>query len=668
MVDNDSRHGTSELQKSETRQRSEEVDINSKDEHQSDETKQQDGSPSEKTPHGKNGVKDDNDDKNSEKPKPPPRTRTEKLKAKIEKQKQKAFGKANPPGGFDDTPIPSADDGYTVKFTFHRAENLPIADLGSGASDPFLLATLTSQGIQQRHKQDPDMRLRTKTIHRDTNPKWEQEWVVAGIPSAGFKLKCRIYDEDSTDSDDRLGNVTVIIPSIGEHWSGMKELSHPVKKRMGSWRAYLLKGITQLCSSGAGFTARLVLSIEVLGRSDPPYGRMYTLGPAIWTKHYSPMIGRLAGTKAPERDDGGGNDDEKPKVEKYDFQANQLQLRGPVPAKLYHRFVEFKPFVKGMFDATGLRGRILNAALHHQHARVYNYSSSTKYGVVEPCTTEASRQFLKMAHFVEGSRLFTYVLTLDGLLRFTETGKEFGIDLLSKHTMHSDVNIYIACSGEFFIRRTKGHRRETQRTESHRSDGALLSPSSSHASNHNNTHNSDGNSQKTHPSEQDPSTYELIIDNDSGTYRPEASLLPKLKDFLETNFPGIKITTYPCDSDKLQDMKKKQRERKKKDSGNMLVMQQSRKSDGGWSSSDEEDLEARAGNGGGGPSKKERMLRAVEDPNAAYKEEKMKLRHRKSGEGQKGKEENGKSGQNANGEGEKQKRGDEGKEASSKEK
>jgi len=42
---------------------------------------------------------------------------------------------------------------------------------------------------------------------------------------------------------------------------------------------------------------------------------------------------------------------------------------------------------------------------------------------------------------------------LDGQLRFTETGKEFGIDLLSKHTMHSDVSQYIAFSGEFFIRK-----------------------------------------------------------------------------------------------------------------------------------------------------------------------------------------------------------------------
>ncbi len=122
------------------------------------------------------------------------------------------------------------------------------------------------------------------------------------------------------------------------------------------------------------------------------------------------------------------------------FQANQFQLQGPVPPSLYHRFVEFKPFVKGMFSKEGLRGTILNKTLH-QHNKIYSYNPGIEHGTVEPRSEEASKQFLEMVHYDEGGRIFTYVITLDGLMRFTETGKEFGIDLLSKHTMHSDVNI-----------------------------------------------------------------------------------------------------------------------------------------------------------------------------------------------------------------------------------
>ena len=36
-----------------------------------------------------------------------------------------------PAGGYDSTPIPYRPGGYTVKMTFHRATNLPMADINS---------------------------------------------------------------------------------------------------------------------------------------------------------------------------------------------------------------------------------------------------------------------------------------------------------------------------------------------------------------------------------------------------------------------------------------------------------------------------------------------------------------------------------------------------------
>jgi hypothetical protein len=62
-------------------------------------------------------------------------------------------------------------------------------------------------------------------------------------------------------------------------------------------------------------------------------------------------------------------------------------------------------------------------------------------------------QFLQMCAFGAGGRMFTYVITLDGEWRWTETGAEFAVNLLSKHTMHADVSRTIAWSGEFFVRR-----------------------------------------------------------------------------------------------------------------------------------------------------------------------------------------------------------------------
>lgn len=285
-----------------------------------------------------------------------------------------------------------------------------------------------------------------------------------------------------------------------------------------------------------------------------------------------------------------------------------MQLSGPVPDELYHRYVEFRPFVAGMFTSHSLRGRILNRALHHQHARIYNFDRSTLYGVFqEPCI-EMSRQFLEFVHYDQGGRIFTYVITLDGQWRFTETGKEFGIDLLSKHTMHSDVSNYIAFSGEFFIRKLRKtqpskEEREENLSEDKPDDASIDLPAPEAQE-----QNSGSRSPVMEPNK-DPHLYELIIDNDSGTYRPNGKKLHLLKEFMEKNLPGLKVRTLDCqaDEEKMNKMKNQQRERKKR--GGQILYQQNH-SDSSISSSDEEKLERRAaGVGGGSVRKKKDQIR-----------------------------------------------------------
>lgn len=264
------------------------------------------------------------------------------------------------------------------------------------------------------------------------------------------------------------------------------------------------------------------------------------------------------------------------KLTTYSFQANQFQLHGPVPAELYHRYVEFRPFVKKMFTAGGVRGFFLHKALSHQHAQIYHYDRKTEYGVLgmDP-NNEVSLKFLELVDYDRGGRIFTYVLTLDSLFRFTETGKEFGVDMLSKHTMHSDVSTYVAFSGEFFVRRLEHPDRappeEGGANKSHPADDF------------------DGGPPDNDPPK-DPAYYELVIDNDSGTYRPNAKLLPKLKEFLSFNFPGIHVVTLDCqaDAEVQQKMKKEQRD-KKKEEGNLFIYRQ--QSDSSISSSDISDLD-----------------------------------------------------------------------------
>ena len=211
-----------------------------------------------------------------------------------------------------------------------------------------------------------------------------------------------------------------------------------------------------------------------------------------------------------------------------------------------------------MFTSNTLKGRLLNRALHHQHARIYNYDRTTVYGSFPSPCQDLTLQLLDLCHWDEGGRIFTYVITLDGQWRFTETGKEFGIDMLSKHTMHSDVDIYIAFSGEFFIRRLK---------HPHSSGSPDDQPT------HPPAEIGEGPPQDEPP--KDPAYYSLIIDNDSGTYRPNAKLLPQLKEFLQSRLPGIKVVTLDCqaDAEKMGRWKQEQRDRKKAEGSGQVLIQ-----------------------------------------------------------------------------------------------
>lgn len=228
--------------------------------------------------------------------------KAEKLHGKAAKHGHGKKEDEGPAGGFDATEVPRAPPGFDVKFTFHRAKKLPMADINSLSSDPFVLAQLNTD-LTPRHKQDPPMRFRTPTIRRNCDPEWDSEWIVANVPASGFKLKARIYDEDPADHDDRLGNVHVHVHNLSENWEGIKEQSYRIKKRMGSKRAYLIRGCAAMFSKGLDMSGELVLSVEILGKTDTDNGgRMWTVGPCNWTKHLSPMVGRLAGTKEPGKD------------------------------------------------------------------------------------------------------------------------------------------------------------------------------------------------------------------------------------------------------------------------------------------------------------------------------------------------------------------------------
>lgn len=281
---------------------------------------------------------------------------------------------SEPAGGYDATPLPQAPSGYTVKFTFHRGDDLPVADFGSFSSDPYVYAQLLVD-LPRRHKQDPLVTFRTPTVRKNMNPVWNCEWVVANVPASGFTLKAYVYDEDPADHDDKLGIAFIEVPRLSEDWPGFKEKSFKVKKRFGSKRVYVFTNVSAF-ATGHHKESFLIMSVEVLGKTAGDNGgQMYTVGPLLWLKHFSPLIGRLAGTKDQvQSDDGSGK-----ALSKYKYVAPQ-QSSSLVHANNCRS--ASKPFKFSSWDPSLVNSIIAMSSLSHLWQACSNHRASR----VEFCT------------------------------------------------------------------------------------------------------------------------------------------------------------------------------------------------------------------------------------------------------------------------------------------
>lgn len=110
-----------------------------------------------------------------------------------------------------------------------------------------------------------------------------------------------------------------------------------------------------------------------------------------------------------------------------------------------------------------------------------------------------------IAHRVKPA-VYTYVIAVDdNSFRFSETGAAFFVDFASKHALHANCAEAVRYSGEF-------HPRPEGGWENFNDDVP-----------------------------DDQVKWELVIDNNSGTYSPDPMVLPDLKELFEYNFPWFKI-------------------------------------------------------------------------------------------------------------------------------
>ena len=141
---------------------------------------------------------------------------------------------------------------------------------------------------------------------------------------------------------------------------------------------------------------------------------------------------------------------------------------------------------------------------------LYARSTRNGYGIIE-----SRDDFLALLRGEKDSEstsprikpaVYTYIIAAgDDTFRFSETGAAFFVDFASKHALHANCAQAVRYSGEFHPRPAGGWENFSDETPD------------------------------------DQVQWELVIDNNSGTYAPDKAMLPTLKSLLEFNFPGFTI-------------------------------------------------------------------------------------------------------------------------------
>jgi hypothetical protein len=112
--------------------------------------------------------------------------------------------------------------------------------------------------------------------------------------------------------------------------------------------------------------------------------------------------------------------------------------------------------------------------------------------------------------------VYTYIISSeDESFRFSETGAAFFVDFASKHALHSNCAETVRYSGEFHPRPKGGWDAFSD----------------------------------TVPD--DEVQWELVLDNNSGTYSPDKAMLPALQRLFEYNFGGFAIVALDHEDEEL---------------------------------------------------------------------------------------------------------------------
>ncbi|KAL0070391.1 hypothetical protein AAF712_002222 [Marasmius tenuissimus] len=376
-----------------------------------------------------------------------------------------------------------------LTIQFIGASNLPKMDV-VGSADPYFVAKL-----ENRISFVSTVKVNTLT------PVWNEVWRVKNVPTTA-DLHVEVLDKDlGTPHDDYIGKFKCSVASGAKE----VEIEGPILRRNNRGTFWL--------------------KIETTPSTNKQYPFLFD-GPIRYSRHSSPTVGLFTNAE-------GANGRL--------YSTWKMYIAGV----RIHFQDHYQPWNRNYKAAQsifqGPASIAVRGPIQAGHRLLYARSTYNGFGIVETredlmqvLRTELTRidwQETKLTN--EERRLarssspgpfakrikpavYTYIISgEDESFRFSETGAAFFVDFASKHALHANCAETVRYSGEFHPRPKGGWDAFSDNTAD------------------------------------EDTEWELVFDNNSGTYAPDKALLPALKALFEQNFPGFNIFALDRDDEQL---------------------------------------------------------------------------------------------------------------------
>ncbi|KAF8332085.1 uncharacterized protein EI90DRAFT_3195381 [Cantharellus anzutake] len=336
----------------------------------------------------------------------------------------------------------------------------------------------------------------TSSAQRNTlNPVWNESWAIRNVPSDA-QLIVDVYDKDEGSiNDDYIGSFSAPLDP-GAHASALKGV---IRNGKGSFGYFIT---VELCSA-------------------PDVPRYTFDGPVRYSRHFSPTVGTIAKINNPN-----GSHTRL-------WSTWKISMRGVYEYFGHHRQhwnIHYKA-AQSIFEGPMSLGA--RASIQAGHRLLYANSTANGFGLIDsaegfwglfragedrPPSSRVLNRDTPEPRRIKPA-VYTYTIGEDGVFRFSETGASFFVDFVSKHALHSCCTETVIYSGEFHPRPAFPDGSGWAFFEESMSDDSV--------------------------------SWELVIDNNSGTYAPDKAFLPALKGFLQYNLPGLRVITFDYKDDEL---------------------------------------------------------------------------------------------------------------------